>query len=206
MKLVQIRINLQGDMAIREIIVKDYLPKFTKTFRVYLPLTHENILNRKYVEKGNIGKILSGSGLDIMAICKPEDYEGVLRMVKEERIKLLEGTLIPSLEHSLYNYQIELNKLKEANTIVDEKAISAAPCDAAPEEKVEAQVEAPAVEEAPKKRGRRKKEVVVADPEEKKPLEDMTLAELKAECAKVGIVPETRNKEKIIQQLVAANI
>lgn len=206
MKLVQIRINLQGDMAVREIIVKDYLPKFTKTFRVYLPLTHENILNRKYVEKGNIGKILSGSGLDIMAICKPEDYEGVLRMVKEERIKLLEGTLIPSLERSLHSYQIELNKLKEANIVVDEKATNAAPCDAAPEEKVEAQVEEVPVEEVPKKRGRRKKEVVVADPEEKKPLEDMTLAELKAECAKVGIVPETRNKEKIIQQLVAANI
>lgn len=212
MKLVQIRINLQGDMAVREIIVKDYLPKFTKTFRVYLPLTHENILNRKYVEKGSIGKILSGSGLDIMAICKPEDYEGVLRMVKEERIKLLEGTLIPSLEHSLYSYQIELNKLKEANTVVDEKATvnaapcDAAPCDAAPEEKVEVQAETPAVEEVPKKRGRRKKEAVIDTPEEKKPLADMTLAELKAECAKAGIVPETRNKEKIIQQLLAANI
>ena len=212
MKLTQIRINLQGDIVVRDINVKDYLQRYTKTFRIYLPLTHENVLNRKYVEKGSVNQILGGTGLDIMAICEPEKFEGVLKMVKEERIKLLEGTLIPELEHSLYSYQVELNKLKESN-----KKEEVTPCDAAPCEDVakpveeqpkveEAPVEeAPVEEPTPKKRGRRKKEVTAA-PEGKKSLEEMTLAELKAECAKAGIIPETRNKEKIIQQLMAANI
>ena len=178
MKLIQIKINLQGEIATRDIHVEEKsISKLAGTHRIVLPAIHDNILNRKYVEKKWINRKLEKAGYDILILCEPDRLGECMNLAKEERKKLLETVLIPQAKASLYAYEIELDKINKAE-------------------------EAPAPVEKPvaKRRGRVEKKAVeeVTAP---KQYEEMTLAELKQECAKLGIVPASRNKEKIIAQL-----
>lgn len=228
MKLTQIKINLQGEIATRDIHVEEKsISKLAGTHRIVLPAIHDNILNRKYVEKKWINRKLEKAGYDILILCEPDRLGECMNLAKEERKKLLETVLIPQAKASLYAYEIELDKINKADEIPVEKTPK--PVEEAPKEEV-APVEETPVETAPKKRGRKKAEAEAPAeetpkeetpvPEEKpapkrrgraekkvveapaeKPLEEMTLAELKQECAKKGIVPASRNKEKIIAQL-----
>lgn len=230
MKLTQIKINLQGEIATRDIHVEEKsISKLAGTHRIVLPAIHDNILNRKYVEKKWINKKLEKAGYDILILCEPDRLGECMNLAKEERKKLLETVLIPQAKASLYAYEIELDKINKAEETPVEEAPK--PVEETPKEEVVPVDEAP-VETAPKKRGRKKAEALaptpvdetpkeeVPAPEEKpapkrrgraekkvveapveKPLEEMTLAELKQECAKKGIVPASRNKEKIIAQL-----
>ena len=182
MKLTQIKINLQGEIATRDIHVEEKsISKLAGTHRIVLPAIHDNILNRKYVEKKWINRKLEKAGYDILILCEPDRLGECMNLAKEERKKLLETVLIPQAKASLYAYEIELDKINKA----EETPVEEAP---APEEKP-----------VPKRRGRTEKKTVEVPAE--KPLEEMTLAELKQECAKKGIVPASRNKEKIIAQL-----
>lgn len=221
MKLIQIKINLQGEIATRDIHVEEKsISKLAGTHRIVLPAIHDNILNRKYVEKKWINKKLEKTGYDISILCEPEKLEECMNLAKEERKKLLETVLIPQAKASLYAYEIELDKINKAEEApapvegVPEETPAVAPVEVAPKKrgrkKVEAETpveevpaeEAPAPVEKPvaKRRGRVEKKAVeeVTAP---KQYEEMTLAELKQECAKLGIVPASRNKEKIIAQL-----
>ena len=228
MKLTQIKINLQGEIATRDIHVEENsISKLAGTHRIVLPAIHDNILNRKYVEKKWINRKLEKAGYDILILCEPDRLGECMNLAKEERKKLLETVLIPQAKASLYAYEIELDKINKAEEIPVEETpkpaeeapkeevapVEEAPVETAPKKrgrkKVEAETpaeeapkeETPVPEEkpAPKRRGRAEKKVVEAPAE--KPLEEMTLAELKQECAKKGIVPASRNKEKIIAQL-----
>ena len=228
MKLIQIKINLQGEIATRDIHVEEKsISKLAGTHRIVLPAIHDNILNRKYVEKKWINKKLEKTGYDISILCEPEKLEECMNLAKEERKKLLETVLIPQAKASLYAYEIELDKINKAEETpapveaVPEETPAVAPVEVAPKkrgrkkveaetpvEKVETPVEEVPAEETPapvekpvaKRRGRVEKKAVeeVTAP---KQYEEMTLAELKQECAKLGIVPASRNKEKIIAQL-----
>lgn len=223
MKLTQIKINLQGEIATRDIHVEEKsISKLSGTHRIVLPAIHDNILNRKYVEKKWINRKLEKAGYDILILCEPDRLGECMNLAKEERKKLLETVLIPQAKASLYAYEIELDKINKAEEIPVEETPK--PVEEAPKEEVVPVEEAP-VETVPKKRGRKKAEAEASTeeapvPEEKpapkrrgrtekkvvetpaeKPLEEMTLAELKQECAKKGIVPASRNKEKIIAQL-----
>lgn len=228
MKLTQIKINLQGEIATRDIHVEEKsISKLAGTHRIVLPAIHDNILNRKYVEKKWINRKLEKAGYDILILCEPDRLGECMNLAKEERKKLLETVLIPQAKASLYAYEIELDKINKAEETPVEEApksveevpkeevvpVEEVPVETAPKKrgrkKVEAEApveeapkeEAPVPEEkpAPKRRERTEKKVVEAPVE--KPLEEMTLAELKQECAKKGIVPASRNKEKIIAQL-----
>lgn len=236
MKLIQIKINLQGEIAIRDIHVEEKsISKLAGTHRIVLPAIHDNILNRKYVEKKWINRKLEKAGYDILILCEPDRLGECMNLAKEERKKLLETVLIPQAKASLYAYEIELDKINKAEEIPVEETPK--PVEEAPKEEVAPVEEAP-VETAPKKRGRKKAEAEapvekVETPVEEVPAEEapapvekpvakrrgrvekkaveevptpkqyeeMTLAELKQECAKLGIVPASRNKEKIIAQL-----
>lgn len=228
MKLTQIKINLQGEIATRDIHVEEKsISKLAGTHRIVLPAIHDNILNRKYVEKKWINRKLEKAGYDILILCEPDRLGECMNLAKEERKKLLETVLIPQAKASLYAYEIELDKINKAEETPVEEAPKSV--EEVPKEEVVPVEEVP-VETAPKKRGRKKVEAEapveetpkeeVPVPEEKpvpkrrertekkavevpveKPLEEMTLAELKQECAKKGIVPASRNKEKIIAQL-----
>lgn len=228
MKLTQIKINLQGEIAARDIHVEEKsISKLAGTHRIVLPAIHDNILNRKYVEKKWINRKLEKAGYDILILCEPDRLGECMNLAKEERKKLLETVLIPQAKASLYAYEIELDKINKSEETPVEEAPK--PAEEAPKEEVVPVEETP-VETAPKKRGRKKVEAEAPveeapkeetpAPEEKpvpkrrgraekkvaeapveKSLEEMTLAELKQECAKKGIVPASRNKEKIIAQL-----
>lgn len=228
MKLIQIKINLQGEIATRDIHVEEKsISKLAGTHRIVLPAIHDNILNRKYVEKKWINKKLEKTGYDISILCEPEKLEECMNLAKEERKKLLETVLIPQAKASLYAYEIELDKINKAEEApapveaVPEETPAVAPVEVAPKkrgrkkveaetpvEKVETPVEEVPAEETPapveksvaKRRGRVEKKAVEEVPAPKQ-YEEMTLAELKQECAKLGIVPASRNKEKIIAQL-----
>ena len=228
MKLTQIKINLQGEIAARDIHVEEKsISKLAGTHRIVLPAIHDNILNRKYVEKKWINKKLEKAGYDILILCEPDRLGECMNLAKEERKKLLETVLIPQAKASLYAYEIELDKInkvektpveetpkpaeeapKEEVTPVEEAPIETAPkkrgkkkveTEAPVEEAPKEETPVPEEKPAPKRRGRTEKKVVEAPAE--KSLEEMTLAELKQECAKKGIVPASRNKEKIIAQL-----
>lgn len=228
MKLTQIKINLQGEIATRDIHVEEKsISKLAGTHRIVLPAIHDNILNRKYVEKKWINRKLEKAGYDILILCEPDRLGECMNLAKEERKKLLETVLIPQAKASLYAYEIELDKINKAEETPVEEApksveevpkeevvpVEEVPVETAPKKrgrkKVEAEApveeapkeEAPVPEEkpAPKRRERTEKKAVEVPVE--KPLEEMTLAELKQECAKKGIVPASRNKEKIISQL-----
>ena len=247
MKLIQIKINLQGEVATRDIYVQDKsISKLAGTHRIKLPAVHDNIINRKYVEKKDLNKNFANNGYDIVMLCEPEKLEECMNLAKEERKKLLETVLIPQAKASLYAYELELDKINKAEVPaskeeISEDAITEAPkVEAAPEptpvvpaktkrdkkprarkakEEVKAPVEAtdeiaetaeikaeeqPKAEApAPKRRARAEKKVDAEVPTPKM-YEEMTLAELKQECAKLGIVPASRNKEKIIAQLRGA--
>ncbi len=115
MKLIQIKINLQGEIATRDIHVEEKsISKLAGTHRIVLPAIHDNILNRKYVEKKWINKKLEKTGYDISILCEPEKLEECMNLAKEERKKLLETVLIPQAKASLYAYEIELDKINKA--------------------------------------------------------------------------------------------
>lgn len=220
MRLKQIRINISGQIIQQEIYVNDFDLKSAKTYRIQLPCTHENILNRVYVELGYLNKKLSKSTYELMSLCLPEKEEEVLKMLKEERKDLLERVLIPTTKASLYCYEQELEKLKaEENKTPapEEKSAKEKPkkedkpevVKPTPESEPTPEVvpEEKPVAEPKKSRGRRKKDdVPAAEIPTKKPYNEMNLAELKAECAARGIVPASRNKEKIIAQLMENDI
>lgn len=240
MKLIQIKINLQGEMAVRDIYVQDKnISKLARTHRIKLPAIHDNIVNRRYIEKKYLNKNFATNGYDIVMLCEPDKLEECMNLAKEERKKLLETVLIPQAKASLCAYELELDKINKAEAPAPKEetnndAIAEAPkVEAAPEptpaapaktkrdkkprarnkakEEAKAPVEAveTKVEEqpkaeapAPKRRVRAEKKADVEVPAKK--YEEMTLAELKQECAKLGIVPASRNKEKIIAQLRGA--
>ena len=241
MKLIQIKINLQGEIATRDIYVQDKsISKLAGTHRIKLPAVHDNIINRKYVEKKDLNKNFASNGYDIVMLCEPEKLEECMNLAKEERKKLLETVLIPQTKASLYAYELELDKINKAEAPAPKEeanndAIAETPkAEAAPEptpaapaktkrdkkprarnkakEETKAPVEAAEtkVEEQPKaeapapKRRARAEKKVDAEVQTSKKYEEMTLAELKQECAKLGIVPASRNKEKIIAQLRGA--
>ena len=103
-------------MAVRDIYVQDKsISKLAGTHRIKLPAVHDNIVNRKYVEKKDLNKNFASNGYDIVMLCEPEKLEECMNLAKEERKKLLETVLIPQAKASLYAYEIELEKIKANN-------------------------------------------------------------------------------------------
>lgn len=210
MKLIQIKINLQGEIATRDIHVEEKsISKLAGTHRIVLPAIHDNILNRKYVEKKWINRKLEKAGYDILILCEPDRLGECMNLAKEERKKLLETVLIPQAKANLYAYEIELDKINKAEEIPVEETPK--PVEEAPKEEVapveEAPVEEAPVETAPKKRCRKKAEAEA--PAEEAPKEETPVPEEKPAPKRRGRVEKKvveAPAEKPLEEMTLAEL